>query len=88
MDINKDNNPRPPLDEPYRDWAIRDASQAGYGINSEEAFPQCYTFIRKGPRPGPSLDGPAPRLFPGRQIVLVWVAICLVAIAMVAFFLG
>lgn len=82
------NNPRPPLEEPYRDWANRDAEQAGYRINSEEAVPECYTFIRRGPRPGPPLAGPGPRLFPGREIVLAWVALCLVALVFVAFFLA
>lgn len=82
------NNPRAPLEEPYRDWAKRDAEQAGYEINSEEAVPVCCTFIRNGPRPGPPLAGPGPVLFDGRAAVLALVGFLLAVLAVVAFFLG
>lgn len=86
--MKKGSNPRPPLEEPYRDWAKRDAERAGYKVNSEYVAPLSVSFIRKGPRPGPPLDGPAPRLFPGREIVRAWARILVASVVLVAFFLA
>lgn len=88
--MKKQNKPRQPLEEPYRDWAIEDARRNGYepSPGADDPVHGIIGFIRKGPRPGPPLAGPGHVLFDGRAAVLALVALLFAALALVAFFLA